>query len=386
MALADGSLSGQTRLLNSSALARARGGSQAGNGGFVEISSKGNLAYRGLVDTTATAGTLGTVLFDPQNITIVAGNGYGTADGLLPTIFSSAFAGASLTISQNALQNTVGDIILQATNDITIQPLVNSTLALNARATSLTLQADADNNGVGSLVMNASNTIATSSTGGSFSNLSLSGANLTLGTLRTAAPLANAGAITLSASGNITAGAIDTTSFDGMGFGYAGGAVNITAGGSLTVNSITTVGAQNAGSVTLASQGNLTVGNITANPGTPMGRQGGGGAIDLTSTAGSITAGRLLANGLSSGGNVTLQASGQNADITFTAIDSSASQPGRVGGSVDITAERFVRGIGFTTTNPSATITTAADSGGLSHHSARWRRVKCALHCWQCEN
>ena len=344
---------------------RARGGSQAGNGGFVEISSKGQLAYQGLVDATAPTGALGTVLFDPANITIVAGNGYGSADGLLPTIFSTAFTGATLTISQNALQNTVGDIILQATNNITIQPLVNGTLALNARTTSLTLQADVDRNGVGDVVMNTADTI-TSATGGGAVNLLISGANLTLGRLGTATPATNAGSITLSASGNITAGAIDTTSFESaMGLGSTGGAVNITAGGSLALGNITTVGAQNAGNVTLAAQGNLTTGAITANAGVALGRQGGGGgAIALTSSAGSITASNLVAAGGSDGGDVTLQAVSQNANVTFTSIDSSASQPGGNGGTVAITAGRFVRGTGFTSINPAATITTAASSGG----------------------
>ena len=342
----------------------ARGGSQVGNGGLVEISSKGQLAYQGLVDASAPVGTIGTILFDPENITIIAGNGYGSGDGLLPTIFSNAFAGATLTISQNALQNAVGNIILQANNSITIQPLVNGTLALNARATSLTLQADADSNGIGSVVMNTGNTIATSATGGSTTNLTISGADLTLGTLRTATPLANAGTITLSASRSITATAIDTTSFDGgMGFGYNGGAVSITAGGALATGSITTVGAQSAGKVTLSAQGSLSTGNIATNAGSLVSPGGVGGAIALSSN-GSIATGRLLTTGFSSSGNVTLQASSSGGNITFASIDSSTSQPGAIGGSVDIKAGRFVQGIGFTNANPLATITTAADSGG----------------------
>ncbi|MBW4692025.1 MAG: CHAT domain-containing protein [Lyngbya sp. HA4199-MV5] len=344
---------------------RARGGAQAGNGGFVEVSSKGSLAYRGVVDASAPMGTLGTVLLDPANITIVAGNGYGSADGQLPTIFSGDFPGATLTISQNALQNTAGDIILEATNDITMQSLVNGTLALTAGVTSVTFRADADGNGVGSFSMNRGDTITTS-TGETSSNLAISGANLTLGTLTTAAPFANAGTITLAASGNITATAIDTTSFEsGMGFGNSGGAVNVTAGGSVAVGNITTVGAQNAGSVTLVAQGNLTTGNISANVAVPLSREGGnGGAIALTSTAGSITAGSLLTTGAIQSGRVALQASSSNANITVTSIDASASQAGGLGGTVNVTAGQFVRGTGFTSANPRATITTAADSSG----------------------
>jgi len=346
---------------------RARGGTQTGNGGFVEVSSKGSLAYHGLVDASAPAGTLGTVLLDPANITIVAGNGYGAADGQLPTIFSDAFAGATLTISQNALQNIGGDIILEATNDITVQPLVNGTLNLNPAVTSITFRADADRNGVGSFLMNAGDTITTGLGYGS-SNISISGANLTLGSFRTAAPFANAGTITLAASGNLSAGAIDTTSFDGgMGFGYNGGAVNLTAGGTLAVGNITTVGAQSAGNVTLVAQGSLATGNIATNAGSLFSRQGVGGTIAVSS-GGSIATGNLLTTGFSRSGNVTLQAPSSGGNITFASIDASASQPGSLGGSVSLTAGRFVRGTGFTSTNPStillATITTAADSGG----------------------
>jgi filamentous hemagglutinin family protein len=48
----------------------ARGGSRGGNGGFVEVSSKGVLNYRGSTDTRAPKGAIGTLLLDPYNIFI----------------------------------------------------------------------------------------------------------------------------------------------------------------------------------------------------------------------------------------------------------------------------------------------------------------------------
>ena len=48
----------------------ARGGSQSGDGGFVEISSKGNVGYYGMVDAGATKGAKGMLLLDPKNLTI----------------------------------------------------------------------------------------------------------------------------------------------------------------------------------------------------------------------------------------------------------------------------------------------------------------------------
>ena len=44
----------------------ARGGSESGNGGFVEVSGKNNLEFRGNVYLTAANGTLGTLLLTPK--------------------------------------------------------------------------------------------------------------------------------------------------------------------------------------------------------------------------------------------------------------------------------------------------------------------------------
>ncbi len=51
----------------------ARGGTRSGDGGLVEVSGKQQLSYQGLVDTTAPNGNPGTLLLDPDNITIIAG-------------------------------------------------------------------------------------------------------------------------------------------------------------------------------------------------------------------------------------------------------------------------------------------------------------------------
>lgn len=48
----------------------ARGGAESGDGGFVEVSAKGHLDYRGLTDTRAANGNAGTLLLDPNDITI----------------------------------------------------------------------------------------------------------------------------------------------------------------------------------------------------------------------------------------------------------------------------------------------------------------------------
>ena len=48
----------------------AKGGDFSGNGGFVEVSGKQQLRFDGTVDVTAAFGTQGTILLDPENVTV----------------------------------------------------------------------------------------------------------------------------------------------------------------------------------------------------------------------------------------------------------------------------------------------------------------------------
>src|SRR5512132_1144965 len=70
----------------------ARGGARGGDGGFVETSSHGQLAFTGNVDTRAPGGKAGTLLLDPENF-------YVNANGLPPRTDPTASA-----ISANALE------------------------------------------------------------------------------------------------------------------------------------------------------------------------------------------------------------------------------------------------------------------------------------------
>lgn len=66
-----------------SGTANARGGEVSGDGGFIEVSGKDSLVFRGMADAGATAGARGTLLLDPKNITISAG-GVATPTNLDP--------------------------------------------------------------------------------------------------------------------------------------------------------------------------------------------------------------------------------------------------------------------------------------------------------------
>ncbi len=115
----------------------AMGGSQSGNGGFVEVSGKQTLTTMGAIDTSAAMGESGTILFDPLNIKIVATastSGYDVSDNKVS--FADAEATNSELLASN-LETLSGKIILQATNDIT----VDSAVALGNAATEFNLQA-----------------------------------------------------------------------------------------------------------------------------------------------------------------------------------------------------------------------------------------------------
>jgi filamentous hemagglutinin family protein len=124
----------------------AKGGSVSGNGGFVEVSGKENLLFQGKVNTTALNGLAGTLLLDPNNITISStlSSAVVPPQFLLvanPTIPFAFQAGTDIDIQDSDLRGVAGNVVLQATNNITID---NTTTFNNTQATSITFQAGND--------------------------------------------------------------------------------------------------------------------------------------------------------------------------------------------------------------------------------------------------
>ena len=81
------------------------------NGGFIEISGKQFLDFDGVVSALGTYGKIGTVLFDPVTLTIVAGSGVtgGVTGNAVPpaaldtsTIFSDSGVGTLGNITLNS--------------------------------------------------------------------------------------------------------------------------------------------------------------------------------------------------------------------------------------------------------------------------------------------
>lgn len=145
-----------------------KGGEKSGNGGFVEISGKKTLVYSGNVNVAGPKGTNGTVLFDPENLTIqTAGPTTATPSGSPPNQYTSNTDDSILTISDllNALAN--GNVIVQTgssgsqAGDITVANTItwanNNTLTLSAFR-NINLYADINNSAGGGLTLLANNT------------------------------------------------------------------------------------------------------------------------------------------------------------------------------------------------------------------------------------
>lgn len=135
----------------------ARGGTQSGNGGFVEISGREQLAFHGSVDLSAANGNLGNLLLDPENIVVVAVGGLNDTElGDGRVLFSDP--GTTFTLSETALESVVGDVLLEATNNITINPGVTLNFTGNG---AIAFTADADRNAIGNFVMNTESILNT---------------------------------------------------------------------------------------------------------------------------------------------------------------------------------------------------------------------------------
>lgn len=224
-------------------------GTISARSGFVEVSGKESLIFRGNVDV----GRSGTLLLDPRNILISNDPGDPSAEASLPNIFINSFAGTDITLNAGILASQTGSIILEATDHITIAPGISLNFARSAE--SIILLADADQDGIGAFSMDPSQTISTDGR-----PLIIDAASINLGNINTSTNAGPGGEVQLSAAGDIRAGAILTN------------------------------GTTEAGNVFITSQtGNITTGNITAiaDNGTPA-------AVSLDAP-GTVTTGTPLA-------------------------------------------------------------------------------------------
>ncbi|MGH8261503.1 MAG: filamentous hemagglutinin N-terminal domain-containing protein, partial [Steroidobacteraceae bacterium] len=233
----------------------ARGGAVAGNGGFAEVSGEQTLDFHGAANLSAARGAGGTILLDPDAITISANPASGFSAFSSP-LWTEPF-GSDPGTSNFDVMPTTGSfagitsgstVDLQAKNTITLSTAFDLDSATGNPGVSLTLRAGGD-------VILGSNTITT--TGG---NISIT---------------ANDVGGTQTGSGSITGTANLITS----GAGASNGA---------------------AGSITLAASGTgtISVGNITALGGGGAAAAGGaGGAVSISTADGAIATGAINTSG-----------------------------------------------------------------------------------------
>ncbi len=215
----------------------ARGGSEAGNGGLVEVSGKEYLTFDGTVDLNAQNGNLGTLLLDPANIIIVDEDAPPSAvnDNELndSAIFSADGGTGDFTISRGTLESLTGNITLEATNNITIADGVSLNFVPGG---SITFTADAGvSDGVGSFSMAQTQSITARGR-----TLTISGASITAGNIDSG-PLALRTTAGTIAVGNINAAGLDLTSVGDISTGrlYSTGAVKLSAlAGNIIVETI----------------------------------------------------------------------------------------------------------------------------------------------------
>ncbi|MFA6502454.1 MAG: filamentous hemagglutinin N-terminal domain-containing protein, partial [Parachlamydiales bacterium] len=359
----------------------AKGGEISGNGGFVEVSCKKDLEFRGMVSTLASNGKTGSLLLDPSDITISTTSP--SSPAFIPPIYDPATSPANLWVTDlnNALvgndvtiqttsgtggsgiisiQNNVGiswstnhSLTILADKNILFQPGGAPTITHNAASGQLTLTANGTGSGgyhginLQTLKINStsSDIISINGTGGtSGSNYGLSFTNTTIsaaGDIQitgignsissnsqgihfvTSSISSTSGSITF----NGTSGPGTTTCYgiaiyqSNPGFITNGG---VYANGTITINGISHgSGTSGYGSYIYDSIVQSTGGGNISVTGTGSGTTGAGIYIDVSSTNIS-TAGTMSFTGTGSGTengihflNGTIQGS-DNSDIILT--------------------------------------------------------------------
>ncbi|MEW6494566.1 MAG: CHAT domain-containing protein [Cyanobacteriota bacterium] len=389
----------------------ARGGLNSGNGGFVEISSKADLAFQGAVNVGASHGMDGTILFDPTNITIAnPGLDDNQLNGNTPNvndpagaIFSGDGGAVDFTLSSTVLESQIGNIILEATNNIAIAPGISLNFA--SPGGSITFKADADNNGVGSFSMDQTQSITTAGR-----TIAISGASITLGTINTgtiADSGISGGDITLTATnGNVRAVSLMSDIERGSGIPGDGGNITVNASGAIEVTSSietdsqtprnSSASAGNGGNVILNAGKGIAINLVDTRSqinGTGL-NTGNAGNISLTTTKGDITTGLLFlpaivdtlnaSGSAGNAGNLTINApngnirvntplEGINAQSRGGAIFGNAGNAGAIalnaGGEISISGRDGINASSQSTLGTSgngANVTLKAGSGNIT--------------------
>ncbi|MGQ0546974.1 MAG: beta strand repeat-containing protein, partial [Betaproteobacteria bacterium] len=405
---------------------KARGGAQEGNGGFVEVSGKGSLAFNGTVDASAPNGEFGELLLDPTNIVVVT---VGAETILLTDVdnFTDADVGGGgdTKIAPATINAALANVTLQANNDITFTDavsivaagvsltaqagrsiLINNSITTNAAPITLVanettvngVQDGARSAGAATISMAAGTTLTsggndialTVSTGAGLTNstsgdITLAGMNAGAGhvLVRNVGPTAGSGIVRVDGAQLITAAsaALDVNGAGGGGeTGASGSPIRVTvtnlearsqSGGaffSSPTQGVTIGGATLGGltGISTSSNGNIEVvadvGNIASSEAVSA---NGAGTVLLDATAANATI-TIQANGdVDSGsGLITLRADGDIVQDIGGTVGAATT------GSITIHADQDGSGAGTLTANAAIGNPAAATAGTITLRGA----------------
>jgi filamentous hemagglutinin family protein len=298
----------------------AKGGQAGGNGGFIEVSGFGGYSLTGSVDVSAPVGALGTITIDPTNLTIVPGAiGAGDQDRVLMaglgTLLATAPDIGNDAISNGEINSLTGNILLQATNNLT----VSAPITLTGAGQSLTLQAG--NNLIVGAPIATAGSITFSAADQTIAGFNAAGALTLNNAVTTTGPQlslsAGTGGITVNANAS-AAGLISMSS---------SGGINLNGPASLPVGVVNTAEEQQitANSVNFSAAGNVTQTGYVAVTGTQIQLVAGGfiqnGPSDLAvpATENGAVGGAILGSVMAASG-VEIAVSGGVSQSGFSRI------------------------------------------------------------------
>ena len=336
---------GNTRFFGSLS---AKGAPAGGNGGFAEVSGKGDLLFVGGADLGAPKGAAGTLLLDPLDLFVDAHGGINA----LIIDEDTDFPKQAVTVSPATLTAIAANVILFASRDLRF----NSAVALTGAGQGLSAQAGRNLEMAAGITTSGGAVSLTAA--GTYVNPegATEGGNLVT---YASSPIATAGgAVTLTAkdisagSINIDAGAGAVTASASAGSVHLG---SVTSSGSIAMtstgaSSISTASLTSTGAVTLtANDGSISTGSIATGGGSLTARANDGsfyasGTID-TRSGGAATGGAVSINATDTDpyygsayiNTRSILAGDANVTLSGESI-STASQPIATTGNVNLSA------------------------------------------------
>jgi filamentous hemagglutinin family protein len=343
----------------------------ARNGGFIEVSSKGFLDFRGTVDLRGLSGRAGELLLDPTDITISSSASDPDMSGASPFQGSNASSNLDVAILNSVLAGGATVTVTTAsagagTGNITI----TDTIASGAGGATLILRADNDIIASGTsalgggtyllnLSLRAGGNISISSAtvnlaGGSLTTTGITGTGSAGGSFTLASGTFQAANMTLNQAGAISLDAVGAALSGTLTLNATGATTQteaIAATGGLVVGGTGAVtlafGANNFGSLTFNRMGTSSNVSIGANFGarTVQTSTLGVGTFALTSTAGFTQAGGITQDG--GGGAVSI--SGGAGTVALSQANTWTGALTVTGQTIDVTGSQTATGTGSIT-------------------------------------